>query len=274
MGLRKHDTATALANQLHCRIVEFGEADFVWHGRNRHSFNRLFLVTAGSGRLNNHTAGQVLVMRSGRMIFMPPGLDLEFDFPAGFRFYSLHFQLELLPGIDLFARQRHCLELPLSAGRRQRCQSIAAGSGWPQLLELKLLVFELAGQLCRRLPLDLEGDLSIQRTYGPLLDYLARTLSARTRIDELAAAAGRSRDRLSREFSRDFRLPLKEFLGRELCRRAEFELLCGSGSIKELADRLGFSSEFYFSRFFRRRTGLSPREFRRRHRRPITSGPV
>ena len=103
----------------------------------------------------------------------------------------------------------------------------------------------------------------MRRRYGVLLDYMARTLSARTRLDELAGVACRSRDRLSREFSRDFGVPLKEFIGRELGRRAEFELLSGCRSIKEIADRLGFANEFYFSRFFRRRTGYSPREFRR-----------
>lgn len=33
-------------------------------------------------------------------------------------------------------------------------------------------------------------------------------------------------------------------------------------AVKEISARLNFSSEFYFSRFFRKRTGLSPRQFR------------
>jgi len=33
-------------------------------------------------------------------------------------------------------------------------------------------------------------------------------------------------------------------------------------SIKEIAAELGFGSEFYFSRFFRRHTGMAPRDYR------------
>jgi AraC-like DNA-binding protein len=32
--------------------------------------------------------------------------------------------------------------------------------------------------------------------------------------------------------------------------------------IKEIAAEMGFSSEFYFSTYFRRETGMSPSEFR------------
>ncbi|NVO07838.1 MAG: AraC family transcriptional regulator, partial [Rhodoferax sp.] len=35
-----------------------------------------------------------------------------------------------------------------------------------------------------------------------------------------------------------------------------------SASIKQLSFALGFADETYFGRFFRKHTGLSPREFR------------
>ena len=41
------------------------------------------------------------------------------------------------------------------------------------------------------------------------------------------------------------------------------QLLCDDRlAIKEVSARLSFSSEFYFSRFFRKKTGMSPRQFR------------
>ncbi|UKI34285.1 MAG: helix-turn-helix domain-containing protein [Lentisphaeria bacterium] len=35
-------------------------------------------------------------------------------------------------------------------------------------------------------------------------------------------------------------------------------------NVKEVAGALGFSSEFYFSKFFKRLSGMSPSEYRRR----------
>ena len=45
---------------------------------------------------------------------------------------------------------------------------------------------------------------------------------------------------------------------------AKRDLIYTSLTINQLADSLGFADPAYFSRFFRRMTGLSPRDFRRR----------
>jgi AraC-like DNA-binding protein len=55
---------------------------------------------------------------------------------------------------------------------------------------------------------------------------------------------------------------IHEFLQRMRLDQAR-QLLCDRRlAIKEVSARLNFSSEFYFSRFFRRNTGISPRQFR------------
>jgi AraC family transcriptional activator of pobA len=51
-----------------------------------------------------------------------------------------------------------------------------------------------------------------------------------------------------------------------LALEARRRLMYIGGSIQCIAAELGFADAAYFSRFFRRQTGLSPNEFRRRHR--------
>ena len=74
--------------------------------------------------------------------------------------------------------------------------------------------------------------------------------------------AGMGSDTLSRRFSRDFGIPLKTFLMKELISVAERHLLGGDLSIREIAEKLEFSSEYYFSSFFKRMKGISPTIFR------------
>ena len=45
---------------------------------------------------------------------------------------------------------------------------------------------------------------------------------------------------------------------------AQRDLVFTSSSIQQLADALGFADEAYFGRFFRKHTGLTPRDFRAR----------
>jgi two-component system response regulator YesN len=44
---------------------------------------------------------------------------------------------------------------------------------------------------------------------------------------------------------------------------AENMLLCTDLSIAEIGDRVGWEDQFYFSRTFKKNTGLSPGDFRR-----------
>ncbi|MEO6322408.1 MAG: helix-turn-helix domain-containing protein [Polaromonas sp.] len=55
-----------------------------------------------------------------------------------------------------------------------------------------------------------------------------------------------------------------EVINARIVHEAQRDLVFTSSSIQQLADTLGFGDEAYFGRFFRKHTGLTPREFRAR----------
>jgi AraC-like DNA-binding protein len=82
------------------------------------------------------------------------------------------------------------------------------------------------------------------------------------KVTELAQTTGVSETSLRRLFKDFQHESIHEFLQRSRVDQAR-QLLCDKRlSVKEIAMRLNFSSEFYFSRFFKKHTGVSPRHFR------------
>lgn len=53
-----------------------------------------------------------------------------------------------------------------------------------------------------------------------------------------------------------------DVINARLVHEAQRDLVYTTGSVKQVADSLGFTDETYFGRFFRKHTGTSPREFR------------
>ncbi len=88
--------------------------------------------------------------------------------------------------------------------------------------------------------------------HWPLERYASRLGLSTQRLNRLARAeSGRSALEL-----------VHERLTREACRR----LVYIAAPAANLAAELGFDDPAYFSRFFKRRTGLSPQRYRQAHR--------
>jgi AraC-like DNA-binding protein len=85
-------------------------------------------------------------------------------------------------------------------------------------------------------------------------------------MKELAAVAGVSYSGLRTLFFEVMRENLHSFVQRRRLEHAQL-MLCDPGlSIKQVAEQMNFSSEFYFSHFFKKLKGISPRDYREQQR--------
>jgi AraC family transcriptional activator of pobA len=79
-----------------------------------------------------------------------------------------------------------------------------------------------------------------------------------------AKALGISPTHLNRIVRQKTGASTRDLLTRRMLEEAQRELLFTPGSIQEMAFRLGFADPAYFSRFFTRQTGLTPRAWKQR----------
>jgi len=82
-------------------------------------------------------------------------------------------------------------------------------------------------------------------------------------LDDMLSSLSISKDHLIRLFRKQYDMTPGEFLIRARIDHARSLLVISSESVKEIADKLGYSDQFVFSRQFRLRTGVSPKEYRK-----------
>lgn len=95
-------------------------------------------------------------------------------------------------------------------------------------------------------------------------DYLDRNLKQKVTIDALAEHCGLSASRLAHLFRAQVGYTPQQFLEVQRMNRAAQLLEMTSQSIKEIAAEVGFDNPFYFTLRFKKKTGMSPRAYRRR----------
>ena len=103
------------------------------------------------------------------------------------------------------------------------------------------------------------------KTYGrfePVFDLIESRLGADSRVKELAAAMKLPVHTFSMAFSRSVGLSPKAHLSRRLNQEAIRLLIQSDTPVKEVAFKLKFADEFYFSRFFKKLNGVPPAAYR------------
>ncbi len=248
---------------LELRLLELANSRFVWKGKNSFSFNRCFLVIEGGGRMINHSGNQELELRQNHAYFVPPRAEISYDFQPGISLLSLHFQLYILPGVEVFGGELLCQEAAVDPERlREFAGLMARTPDWEVFCRFESLIWLLFSRFHEPDHRRIERFCGLNEKYGKILRYVHSNINAEMGVDEIADKAGVKRDTFSRHFSNDFGIPLKTFVMDELMAVSERYLLHTEMPVREIASRLKFSSEFYFSTFFKRLKGVSPTQFR------------
>ena len=103
-------------------------------------------------------------------------------------------------------------------------------------------------------------------------EHIHTHLHTRITVDDLCAVSGLSRAYLSRLFRREVGMPIGQYITQRKLEAARKALEFTDQSIPDIAHTLAFSSESHFISVFRRHTGVTPGEYRRK-RPPLPSAP-
>ena len=132
--------------------------------------------------------------------------------------------------------------------------------------EIPALVSEAALRLCemvRETKRQDTGNVHVEKAKHYLTDHLTQEI----RTDDIAEAVGLSPYHLSRLFKTHTGLTLREYLTRERIEAAKQLLATSDRTIPQIASLLRFCDQSYFTMVFRRQTGQTPGEYKKKNRR-------
>lgn len=95
----------------------------------------------------------------------------------------------------------------------------------------------------------------------PAVRYLQENITVGVGCSALAELCFLSTSRFYELFQAEFCMTPLEYRDRMLVRRAEAMLTAGDVSVREVALAVGFENAAYFSRFFKKHTGIAPSEY-------------
>lgn len=254
--------------RIHLIGLYYSEGGAEWgSGGNKESdfLHHIDLVVAGRRYVVHN--GKVIKLAPGYAWFLPGATPVERRCDEQFKVYFLKFRCEWLPGVD-----------PLLdwSGRRPLCLGPWNKKGllkdWQsgrnhELRNLLLIQAQIQSWLARSLP-DLDqiilNHIQTHGRFQPVFDTIEKQLGADLRIETLAGALRLPVSAFSMAFARSTGISPKAYLNRRLNQEAIKLLARSDALVKEVADQLRFTDEYYFSRFFKKLNGLSPVEYKKK----------
>lgn len=94
-----------------------------------------------------------------------------------------------------------------------------------------------------------------------IIQYLHQNINNKVSLDELSEVVQLAPTYLSRAFKKTTGYSVIEFFNKIKIDKSKELMLENDKKVKEVAQALGFTDEFYFSRLFKRIEGISPSEF-------------
>ena len=248
---------------LNMEFIDAGDAKLTqrWTAEGISSpFTRICMVTDGTGylRLNN----TVIPMNPGNVYVIPAGLTFSYDCACGFSRIYFHLSLRQLGGYDVFDGMDRILTFNDPKGIVMVKQNFSADS----VSKALRIVSYLSTLICRCLEQRADKELpSCSEQVTRVLEYIESNLSCSLTVAKIAADLMISPQRIRKAFRDELGLSVGKYIDDCVLRNAEREVRESSCSIYEISERLGYCDQFYFSRCFSQRFGMSPRQYRKIH---------
>jgi AraC-like DNA-binding protein len=245
---------------------DYSELDRSWGLKNTvDPYIRLYYISDGRGRVI--CGKQDIPLEKGKFYLLPSNTPLTFWTGGFLNVYWAHVQLAAALGIDVFniiPGKVMCLPEP-EAHIIDGFKRLISGKSGTLADELgnQSLLMEIFAVFFRRYNIELpeyfEHDL---RRFEPVMRIFEASEFRNFSVPELARLTGLGRVRFSTEFKRVFGLPPVKYIMRKRLERARYMLLNTDRTLEDVADELGFSDAFHFSKAFKAGIGFSPRQFR------------
>lgn len=245
------------------RLLRFGNAkvDRSWRGEIICSaFSRLYYVKKSSFYLVMN--GQRIDFTEGGWYLVPANSSYKFGCDGESEHLFFHFTLTGRSDSDIFGDQKNVLLLS-DCGDEGRelaefVQSITAISS----LSAKSTVLGVLLKFIKKYDINISDD-----KYSPCvikaMEYIKNNLSENLTISEIANGIFVSESTLTKHMRRELSISVNKYIDNLILYRAAQMIVENDLPISAISEHFGFCDQFYFSRKFKAKFGITPSKYKK-----------
>ena len=256
-------SGAVLSNEPKFKLFGCGSArvDSSWQGKAACSaVSRLYYVKSGSFYLVIN--GERINFNKGNWYLVPSGSSYEYGCDGQTEQLFFHFNLFGTEKIDLFSKYPFVLSLKDNGKKAKEIEGLLKKESEISTLNIKNTVMKILLNMIKEYHIEI-----VSSNYSPCvikaINYIDKNLSENLTIKSVSKAIFVSESTLTKHIRKELGTTVNGYIDDLILTRAAQMISEGTTSISTISNRFGFCDQFYFSRKFKAKFGLTPSQYKK-----------
>lgn len=251
-------------NRTHFELIVFGfsRVDNTWNGTNiTPAYSRLYYITAGNASILLKNKKKLSLI-PGNWYLLPSGCSFDFCCEDSMEHIFFHLRLSSSDGLDMLQQceqpitlEQHNFDFADCIGSLDKTDVLSS-------LYIRNLIENTVFQILEYNKITLE-EKNISPCVSAAINYINNNLSLILSMNDILDHNFVSKSTLTNHFKKYLGLSVHEYIFGKIMYEAEQLIRQNIMSVREISEKYGFYDQFYFSRCFKKRYGMSPVEYRK-----------
>ena len=224
-------------------------------------YSKLYFILGGDAYIIS--GGKRTDLRPGHAYLIPSDLIYDNGCETGIHFLYFNIRLVNSSGYDFLAEYPYPLECEYPAEKTLELVSKYISPDLSDSLSLKSELMRVLLNLLSGAP---EVKLTTHRYSSEVsraLGYIHENLSINMTTGDICKAIFAARSTLKKKFSEEVGMPIGTYIDTEVMSGCRQLLIETDMQISRISERYGFCDQFYFSRRFKEKFGVTPQKYRK-----------
>ena len=252
------------ASRIKLGLLCFGHAKVgtEWNGKIYNSIHsRLYYIISGSAYIIT-SSNDKIVFEPGCWYLIPSGCSFTYGCDESMEHLYFHLKLHDVDGLDLLNNFPSPVRWETADDNSRFFIGLLPSDSILSSMKIHNEVYSILISILEKYDLNLK-DREFSPCVRKAIRYIKQHLSAQLEVDEIAKHAYVSKSTLTKKFNKELSMSVINYVYDAIMFEAGQLLSNSDMSVFAVSEKLGFSDQFYFSKRFKAKFGMSPREYRK-----------
>lgn len=226
-------------------------------------YHRIYYIASGSIVVENKEESYTL--KAGDFYFIRKSTKMDYYGLSEFNMFYLHIQIPVVSD-DLFNAIDKVVKFSMTEEDVLTYKAFFEDESMASYCNGMAIIYKQLPLIFKNSSLNELPKLPTDPKHVELISDINRELSIKMTVGDMAKQCGHSISVFTRNFKLDIGISPKAYLHKQVVEHAAKLLVITDLSVKEISNQLDFKDNLYFSRFFKKHYGISPKEYRSKNK--------